>query len=166
MEETYMDHKERKARPIPAVGVGGLVFNREGQVLLVARRNPPRAGEWHIPGGRLEPGETLAHCCQREIFEETGIHAIPGNIVAIADRQIDGFHYVIVDFLAILAETEETTRPQPGSDALDAGWFDPEHIDGLPLVEGLKEVITAGKRLIRGENRGLLLDSHHSWLYA
>lgn len=166
MKETHMDNKGRKENPIPAVGVGGLVFNREGQVLLVARRNPPRAGEWHIPGGRLEPGESLTDCCKREIWEETGIQATPGNIVAIADRQIDGFHYVIIDFLATLSENEGTALPRPGSDALDAGWFDPENMDELPLVEGLKEVISAGKRLVRGENKGLSLDSHYSWLYA
>lgn len=161
-----MDNKVTKEKPIPAVGVGGLVFNQQGHVLLIARKNPPRAGEWHIPGGRLEPGETLTDCCQREVWEETGIHATPEQIVAIADRQIDGFHYVIIDFLATLSENDTSALPKPGSDALAAGWFDPENIDELPLVEGLKEVIWAGKRILRGENKGLSLDSRHSWLYA
>jgi ADP-ribose pyrophosphatase YjhB (NUDIX family) len=161
-----MENKERQNNPVPAIGVGGLVFNHHGHVLLVARKNPPRAGEWHIPGGRLEPGETLTECCAREIREETGIQATPQNIVAVADRRIDGFHYVIIDFLATLAENEDDTSPKPGSDALDAGWFDPENLDALPLVEGLVEVITAGKRQLSGENRGLSLDSLHSWLYA
>lgn len=161
-----MDNKGPKETPIPAIGVGGLVFNRKGQVLLVARRNPPRAGEWHIPGGRLEPGETLRECCQREIWEETGIQASPGNIVAIADRKVDGFHYVIIDFLAMLSDSEDSELPRPGSDALDAGWFDPEDMDELPLVEGLREVIRAGKQLQRGANKGLSLDSHYSWLYV
>lgn len=166
MQEIQMDNKGPSAPPIPAVGVGGLIFNDQGHVLLIARRNPPRAGEWHIPGGRLEPGETLAACCSREIWEETGIHAIPESIVAVADRQIDGFHYVIIDFMATLSENGDGAVPRPGSDALDAGWFDPEHLDDLPLVEGLEEVIAAGKRLRNGENKGLSLDSHHSWLYA
>ncbi|MEN9680633.1 MAG: hypothetical protein RLZZ627_526 [Pseudomonadota bacterium] len=161
-----MENKERQNNPVPAIGVGGLVFNHYGHVLLVARKNPPRAGEWHIPGGRLEPGETLTECCAREILEETGIRATPQNIVAVADRRIDGFHYVIIDFLATLAENEDDTPPKHGSDALDAGWFDPENLDALPLVEGLEEVIAAGKRQLSGENRGLSLDSRHSWLYA
>ena len=161
-----MDNKVREESPIPAIGVGGLVFNHAGHVLLVARRNPPRAGEWHIPGGRLEPGENLTDCCAREIWEETGLRAKPGNIVAIADRRIDGFHYVIIDFLATLAESEQATIPQPGSDALHAGWFDPENLDHLPLVDGLQEVIAAGKRFLKAGDTGLSLDSHHSWLYA
>lgn len=161
-----MDNKDRQKNPIPAVGVGGLVFNHHGQVLLVARKNPPRAGQWHIPGGRLEAGESLTACCVREIWEETGIRATPGNIVAVADRQIDGFHYVIIDFLAHLAEGEEAHAPQPGSDAIDAGWFNPAHLDALPLVEGLEEVIAAGTRLLTGENSGLSMDTRHSWLYA
>ncbi|MEY4683563.1 MAG: hypothetical protein RLZ25_22 [Pseudomonadota bacterium] len=161
-----MDNKGCRESPIPAVGVGGLVFNDQGFVLLVARKNPPRAGEWHIPGGRLEPGESLTACCSREIWEETGIRATPGKIVAIADRQIDGFHYVIIDFLATLSPSEDKTAATPGSDALDAGWFDPEELNEMPLVEGLNEVIAAGKRLINEENRGLSLDSQHSWLYA
>jgi len=161
-----MENKERQRNPIPAIGVGGLVFDQHGRVLLVARRNPPRAGEWHIPGGRLEPGETLGECCAREIWEETGIQATPQKIVAVADRQIDGFHYVIIDFLATLSENEHPNTPKSGSDALQADWFDPENLGDIPLVEGLVEVIDAGRRMLNGENRGLSMDSHHSWLYA
>lgn len=166
MPDTHMKNKGHQNNPIPAIGVGGLVFNHQGHVLLVARKNPPRAGEWHIPGGRLEPGETLPECCSREIWEETGVRATPQKIIAVADRQIDGFHYVIIDFLATLTENWDAAPPKPGSDALDAGWFDPENLGDIPLVEGLDEVIAAGKRQIKGENNGLSMDSHHSWLYA
>lgn len=152
--------------PTPAIGVGGLIFNAQGQVLLVARKNPPRAGEWHIPGGKLEPGETLAACCAREIREETGLNASPRHIIAIADRQIDGFHYVIIDFIAELDHGDESIQPTPGSDATEAGWFDPEKIKHLPIVEGLLEVIAAGQAVLTGKERGFALDKAISWLYA
>ncbi len=151
--------------PTPAIGVGGLVFNQEGEVLLVARKNPPRVGEWHIPGGRLEPGETISDCCRREVYEETGIWVTPEKIVAVADRRIDGFHYVIIDFLARL-DQNSPQEPNPGSDALEAGWFSIDKDLHLPLVDGLIEVIAAGKRINAGEASGLGLDSRHHWLYA
>jgi ADP-ribose pyrophosphatase YjhB (NUDIX family) len=161
-----MDKSPDTSPPTPAIGVGGLVFNAQGQILLVARKNPPRAGEWHIPGGKLEPGESLTECCAREIFEETGIRAIPQNIVAIADRRIDGFHYVIIDFLAQLEDPEEGRFPTPASDAAEAGWFSPQEIKLLPIVEGLTEVISAGQRVLDRREKGLVLDSRISWLYA
>ena len=70
----------------------------------------------------MEPGETLSECCRREVFEETGILATPRDIVAVADRRIDDFHYVIIDFLAVL-DADSPKDPTSGSDALNAGWF-------------------------------------------
>ena len=43
----------------PVVGVGAVIFVPDGQVVLIKRRNPPLAGQWSIPGGKLELGETL-----------------------------------------------------------------------------------------------------------
>lgn len=153
--------------PAPAIGVGALVFNSQGKVLLVERMNPPRAGEWHIPGGRLEPGESLSECCRREVREETGLEVIPRGIIAVADRRLDGFHYVIIDFLADLEEEFETTRPLQGSDALSAAWVLPEKILDLPAVEGLSEVIAAGRIARDNFKKGLFpKNSTLPWLYS
>ncbi len=151
---------------LPAIGVGGLVFNSKGQVLLVQRRYPPQAGLWHIPGGRLEPQETLIACCQREILEETGITAIPGPILAVADRMIEGFHYVIIDFLATLTEGD-TPQPLASSDALEARWVDATSLIDYPLVEGILEVIESGLTLLQGAAPiALTQSSTHAWLFT
>jgi ADP-ribose pyrophosphatase YjhB (NUDIX family) len=153
-----------EAPAIPAIGVGGVVFDAEGRVLLVRRGSPPQVGLWHIPGGRLEPGETLADCCRREVREETGIRVIPGPILAVADRRVENFHYVIIDFLAWLA-TESPPNPEPASDAAEARWIAPREIDTLPLVEGLESVIRAAMAT-RDLQAGLGRDRAHPWLYV
>ncbi len=150
------------AEPVarPAIGVGGLVFDRQGRVLLVQRQHPPQAGFWHVPGGRLEAGETLAECCRREVLEETGLRVEPGPILAIADRFIEGFHYIIIDFLAELA-TDSPSEPQPLSDATDARWVHPGRLNDYPLAGGLAGVIHAGQ-VWRG---GLSAAADCPWLY-
>ena len=56
----------------PLVGVGAVIIE-PGRVVLVKRGHPPLAGEWSIPGGALEVGETLREAVVREVLEETGI---------------------------------------------------------------------------------------------
>ena len=88
----------------PFVGVGGIVI-RGQQVLLVRRGNPPRQGEWSIPGGMLELGEKLRDGVAREIEEETGIAVTPLEVLDVFDsitRDAEGkiqYHYALVDFL-------------------------------------------------------------------
>ena len=88
----------------PWVGVGALIF-REGRVLLVRRGHAPSLGEWSIPGGALEVGETLAEGVKREVREETGLEVEPLATVDVVDRIARDetgrvqFHYVLVDFL-------------------------------------------------------------------
>ena len=88
--------------PVPALGVSGIVFNNQQQILLIQRNQPPAMGCWSIPGGKLEPGESLVEACQREIKEETGLDTEVKNIVAVVERRVEGFHYVIIDYLALL----------------------------------------------------------------
>ena len=150
--------------PKPAIGVAGLIFDAEGRVLLIQRARPPQAGLWHLPGGKLEAGESLAECCRREVLEETGLRIETGPIVAIADRQVEGFHYIVVDFLARLAEGQAPT-PHPSSDAADARWMSPNTLSQLPLVEGLAEVIESARSGHHGTARGLARDAACGWLY-
>ncbi len=63
---------ENKYPGLPRVAVGAFVFH-EGGVLLVRRGKPPAEGQWAIPGGSVELGETLGEAAEREILEETGI---------------------------------------------------------------------------------------------
>jgi 8-oxo-dGTP diphosphatase len=126
--------------PQPSIGVGGILFNRGGDVLLIRRGQPPREGYWSIPGGKLEPGENLATACTREFFEETGLKVSIDRIVAVAERKLEGFHYVIVDFLVCLND-ENANYPVAQSDVLEACWLHPADFCRYPLVEGLADII-------------------------
>ncbi|AKA72545.1 NUDIX domain-containing protein [Saccharolobus solfataricus] len=81
----------------PLVAVGCLIVE-ENKVLLVQRKNPPNAGLWAIPGGKVEYGETLEEALKREMREETGLEVAVGNIISIVQVINEGFHYVILDF--------------------------------------------------------------------
>ena len=88
----------------PIVGVGAVVIDGD-RVLLIRRANEPLKGEWSLPGGAVEIGETLEAAVAREICEETGLDVRVGPIVEVLDRirlDADGrarYHYVLVDYL-------------------------------------------------------------------
>lgn len=152
--------------PTPSIGVAGLVFNSSGQVLLIRRKRPPQAGLWHIPGGKLEPGESLAECCRREVFEETGILVTPSSILAVADRSIEGFHYIIIDFLAHL-NLDSPVQPTSSSDAMEARWVHPDALIDYPLVTGLDAVIRSGQSFCHlSSGLGLTPIDQHPWLFT
>ena len=105
------------------VGVGAVVV-RGDKALIIKRAHEPRKGEWSLPGGLLELGESLQDAARREIKEETGLDVVVGPIIATFDRvhRDDAgrvrYHFVIVDFVCWSDEGEAT----PGSDAVDAAW--------------------------------------------
>jgi len=136
--------------PVPALGVSGIVFNNQKQILLIQRNQPPAMGLWSIPGGKLEPGESLVEACKREIKEETGLDTDIKNIVAVVERRVEGFHYVIIDFIALLAD-EENSQPIPQSDVSEARWVSLEHLVNYELVEGLVEIILRSYAVFKGD---------------
>lgn len=127
---------------LPRVGVGAVVF-RNGEVLLVRRARPPRAGEWAIPGGKVRPGETLQAAAEREIREETGIRIRAGEPVHAFDlieRDADGalrWHYVIVDLMGEYLDGE----PRAADDAGAAGWFGAEALQRLSLNPDTRQLL-------------------------
>ena len=111
---------DRPASPAPAPTVG-VVCVRGDEVLLIRRGTPPRLGEWSLPGGRIEYGETLAAAAARELYEETGVRAELLGLLAVIDGlflEMDR-HYVLIDYLARWTSGE----PRPGDDAADARFF-------------------------------------------
>jgi mutator protein MutT len=135
-----MQNNSIQSLPVPTIGVGGIIFNNQKQVLMIQRNQPPAMGFWSVPGGKLEPGESLSEACQREIKEETGLETKVKNIVAIVERRIEGFHYVIIDYLALLMD-EENIFPIAQSDVAEARWISLEHLADYKLVAGLTEII-------------------------
>ena len=113
-------------RPVPTVGV---VCLRGDEVLLIKRGNPPRQGQWSLPGGRLEWGETLQAGALRELAEETGCQAEILGLVDVIDGVMTTRHYIIIDYAARWTAGE----PVAGDDAADARFFTLD--EALAIVE-------------------------------
>ncbi|MGY6215018.1 NUDIX hydrolase [Methylolobus aquaticus] len=143
--------------PTPATGVAGVVFDDQGRVLLIRRGRPPAQGLWSVPGGKQCAGETLAETCRREIAEETGLAVTVGPIIAVVERRIESFHYVIIDFLAS-AVGQGNYAVQAADDAAEARWVALRELDAYALVEGLRPVIDAADRVRRKPGSGGLCD--------
>ncbi len=75
----------RKYPDRPYVGVGAVIV-QDGKVLLVKRKYEPLAGQWSLPGGAVEVGETLEACLVREMLEETGLDVSVGPVIEVFDR--------------------------------------------------------------------------------
>ncbi len=107
----------------PVVGVGAVVV-REEAVLLVQRGRPPAQGEWAIPGGRLQWGESLQQGAEREVLEECGVTIRAGAVIYhFENRVADGhggyaYHYVVLDLAAEWLAGEVVA----GDDAAAAAW--------------------------------------------
>jgi 8-oxo-dGTP diphosphatase len=130
----------------PWVGVGALIF-REDRVLLVRRGHAPSLGEWSIPGGALETGETLADGVKREVREETGLEVEPVATVDVVDRIARDeagrvqFHYVLVDYLCRVTGGSEACA----SDAVGLRWAAMDELEGLAWFT--QEVITKARKM-------------------
>jgi ADP-ribose pyrophosphatase len=131
-------------RSFPAARVGvGAVIIRDGLVLLVKRGREPAKGLWAVPGGAVEPGETLQAAAEREIFEETGVVIRAGEPIFAFDlieKDETGalkFHYVIVDLRAEYVSGE----PVAADDAADARWLAPRDLDSLDVVPVTLELL-------------------------
>ncbi len=136
-------------RPIASVGA---VIIDEGRVLLVQRGQPPLKGQWSLPGGAVEVGETLCAAVQREVFEETGLMVEVGPIVEVLDRiHLDGsarveYHYVLIDYLCSVVGG----HLHPQSDAADARWASLESLSALGLQPVTLAVVFKGLALAAG----------------
>ena len=126
----------------PIVGVGAVIIDR-GRVLLVKRGSPPMLGQWTIPGGVVELGETLRSAAEREAQEETGLTVHVGEVIEVIDRILPGddgrtqFHYVLIDFLCSVVQGEA----QAGSDAAEVAWAAENELEKFKLEKKALEVI-------------------------
>jgi 8-oxo-dGTP diphosphatase len=130
------------AAPQPTVAVGAIVIQHD-RVLVVQRGKPPGVGLWTVPGGRLEPSETLAQAVAREVREETGLVVEVGPLACVVERIGDDYHFVILDYVArvIVGVAETTMTLAAGDDASAARFVDDAELRALPTTEGLVPVI-------------------------
>lgn len=119
---------------------------QNSRVLLIRRGQPPLLGEWSLPGGVLECGETLREAVVREAREETGLTVEPGGMLGVYERVIrneDGrvrYHYVLIDFLCRRVSGDL----KAGSDAADVRWFTRGELPALNLAYDASDVVQKG----------------------
>ena len=126
----------------PIVGVGAVIVENR-RVLVVKRATEPLRGQWSIPGGAVELGETLREAAAREAHEETGLLVQAEDVIEVFDsiiRDRDGhtqYHYVLVDFLCRKLGGEL----RAASDVSEARWATLEELVPLRMTETAQRVI-------------------------
>lgn len=117
--------------------VGAVVVD-QGRLLMIRRGHGPAAGEWAIPGGRVDPGETVAEAVLRELAEETAIEGFCGDLIGWVERIDDDHHFVILDFAVTCLDPGE---PAAGDDAAEAAWVPLDEVVERRLAEGLEQFL-------------------------
>jgi 8-oxo-dGTP diphosphatase len=126
----------------PVLGVGGVVISN-GRALLVRRGGPPLQGEWSIPGGMLEIGETLFEGVRRELAEETGIEVRVLDLIEVFERILldaagrPKYHYVVLDYLCDAIRGSA----RAGSDVTAVAWANDSELAQYSLAPTAMRVI-------------------------
>lgn len=120
-----------------AVQCVGVICFRGNDVLLIKRGTAPRKGEWSIPGGRIEVGETDAEAALRELFEETGVSADLSVKIDIIKAEFEGVLYHLHDFAALWLSGE----PTAGDDAAEAKFVAMDDIVALKMWPETETII-------------------------
>lgn len=133
----------------PVVAVSAAIIRRD-RVLLVRRARPPAAGVFTLPGGKVEPGETLAAAVTREVAEETALSievAGPAGFRDVIRRESSGrllHHYVVIAFAARLVGGAFA----PNEEIAEGVWVRPSDIAALPTTEGLADIVAEAFRVV------------------
>jgi 8-oxo-dGTP diphosphatase len=147
----------------PIVGVGGVVIEDE-RVLLILRGSEPLKGQWSIPGGTLELGETLMEGTARELKEETGLEVRVLEMIEVFERINFGrgadetwttpeersrprFHFVIVDYLC----QRVSGKAVAGGDVTDVAWAGEDELEKFSLTPTATRVIRKAFSLARSK---------------
>lgn len=139
------DNRRYPKRPL--LGIAALIFNRD-KILLIERGKEPLKGQWSLPGGALEVGETLEQGIIREVREETGLEVKPLKVLEIYERVMRDaqgrpeYHYVLIDYICRV--TGGSLRA--ADDASRAAWVSRRLLPTYPITTGTLAVIEKGFR--------------------
>ena len=142
------DKRQYPERPI--VGVGAVIVD-DGKVVLIKRKFEPLQGQWSLPGGGVEIGETLEAAVAREMVEETGLDVMVGPVIEVFDRIMRDdqarvrYHYVLIDYLCWPIAGEL----RAGSDVDAAILVEPADLPAYKLTEKATAVIERALQLAR-----------------
>ena len=145
IDRTYPDR--------PLLGVGAIIVQAD-RVLLVRRAHPPLQGEWSIPGGLVETGETTKEAVIREVREETGLEIEPVRLVEVFERILRDqdsrvqYHFVVIDYLCRIVSGEAC----PGTDVSEIRWVPLEKLQELEITPETRDVIHKGLNAARNSS--------------
>lgn len=129
--------------PYPRIGIGVMIQNSKGEVLLGLRKSSHGTGEWSFPGGHLDFGETMFECAKRETKEEVDLDIDKFELISVADEmryiKTDGKHYVNIGIKGFYDGNVEPKKMEPEK-CERWEWFS---LNNLPekLFEGTELVI-------------------------
>lgn len=135
-------------RQFPILGASACVW-RDGKVLLIERAKPP-FGMWSLPGGHVEPGETVAAAAQRELAEETGLSAQLPHFVGLYDiirHDAAGMlvaHYAVACYAGLAGDGEAIA----GGDAKAVAWTDPGDLPRFRLAPNIRDAVSRARGLL------------------
>ena len=134
----------------PLLGVGAVIVKND-QVLVVRRANPPLQGQWSIPGGLVDTGETIKEAVIREIREETSLNIEPVELVEVFERILRDadsrvqYHFVVIDYLCRLVSGEA----QAGTDVSEIRWARLDELQMLGVTPETRNVIQKAVNIAR-----------------
>jgi len=133
----------------PTLAASAAVF-RGPRVLLARRGFNPGLGLWSLPGGRVEPGETVAEAAAREVMEEVGVVAEIRGVAAVLDFISHGPDGGLTSHFVVIAHAAHWRANEPaiGIEATEVGWFLPEDVAALATTRGLAEVVHKAAALL------------------
>lgn len=123
--------------------MGAVITDDARRILLIRRGHPPGEGQWSVPGGRVEPGESDAEAVVREVREETGLEVRAGTLLGAVVREGPGATYDIYDYTAVVTGGDLAA----GDDAAAAAWYPLDALGTVDLVDGLLDAFTAWRVL-------------------
>ena len=117
--------------------MGAVVRDDRRRLLVIRRGQPPMAGRWTLPGGRVERGETIVEAVAREVAEETGLGVTVGPLVGVHEVVTADHHVVILDHVAEVT----TGEPRAASDAADVAWMGRAELEAAGPTDGLLDFL-------------------------